>query len=280
MSEIRTLRPGLLVSLNTSLKGNVHYQKLDLEGNHVTVNGEERARWETTRVISDPVEHKAATELRGKIRYLITSVCASSAFGLLCPEANADKLTGAIAEARSMADEFNANAALTRMSVNVLYGRIAQDDVEAVKAISEELRSLMEDMQEGLKGLDVKAVRDAANKAKGLGEMLSEDARGRLEVAITAARTSARKIAKAGETVAIAIDKRAIAQIDMARTSFLDIDIEAAMVAAPKMTSRSIDLVDEAVDALIAQRKSRKAAMTDDPELSAAIDKAADYYSN
>lgn len=247
MSEIRTLRPGLLVSLNTSLRGNVHYQKMDLEGNHVTVNGEQRARWETTRLITDPAEHKAATELRGKIRYLVTKVCASSAFGLLCPEANAAELTEAITEARRLADEFNAGATLTRVSVNVIYGRIAQDDVEAVKAISEEIRSLMSDMQDGLKSLDVKAIREAANKAKGLGEMLSEDAKGRLEVAITAARTSARKIAKAGETAAITIDRRAIAQIDMARTSFLDIDIDEAMVKVPEMSGRAIDFDDAKV---------------------------------
>lgn len=259
MSEIRTLRPGLLVSLHTSLKGNIHYQKVDLENAHVEENGEQRAKWETTRVITDPIEHKAATELRGKISYLIRSQCAVSAFGLLCPEANADKLSEAIVEARALADEFNASAALTRVSVNVLYGRIAQDDVEAVKAISEELRSLMEDMQSGLQRLDVKAVRDACNKARAVGEMLSDNAKGRLDVAISAARKSARKIAKAGETVALEIDRRAIAKIDMARTSFLDIDIEASSIPAPVMDGRSIDLMDEAADARIAQRNARKA---------------------
>jgi hypothetical protein len=243
MSEIRTLRPGLLVSLNTSIKGNVHYQKVDLEGAHVDTNGEQRARWETTRVITDPAEHEAAVKLRGKINWLIRSVCAVSAFGLLCPESNADTLTEAIRESRALVDQFNADATLTRVSVNVLYGRIAQDDVEAVKAITEELRSLMEDMQIGLQQLDVKAVREACNKARGLGEMLSEDAKGRLDVAVKAARSSARKIAKAGETVALEIDRRAIAQIDMARTSFLDIDMASIDVATPIMSGRAVDLV-------------------------------------
>jgi len=242
MSEIRTLRPGLLVSLHTSLKGNIHYQKVDLEGKHIDTDGRERERWETERVVTDPAEHKAASEVRAKISYLIRSQCAVSAFGLLCPENSADKLADAINEARALADQFNADAALTRVSVNVLFGRIAQDDVEAVKAISEELRSLMEDMQVGLKNLDVKAVRDACNKARSIGGMLSDDAKGRLDVALQAARTSARQIAKAGETVVVEIDRRAIAKIDMARTSFLDIDMELGEVSAPKMTGRSIDL--------------------------------------
>jgi hypothetical protein len=244
MTEIRTLRPGLLVSLNTSIRGNVHYQKVDLEGRHISDDGAERASWTTTRVVSDPAEHKAATKLQGAISYMVRSVCAKSAFGLLCPEANADKLTEAIRQSREMADQFNAGAALTRVSVNVLFGRIAQDDVEAVKAISEELRSLMEDMQSGLKTLDVKSVRDACNKAKGIGDMLSDDAKGRLDVAIKAARTSARKIAKAGEQVAIEIDRQAISQIDMARTSFLDIDMGMIDIAEPVMDGRAIDMGD------------------------------------
>ena len=248
MSEVRTLRPGLLVSLNTSIKGNIHYQKVDLEGAHVDSNGEQRARWETTRVITDPDEHEAAVKVRGQIAYLVRSICAKSAFGLLCPESNADKLTEAIRESRVLADEFNAEASLTRVSVNVIFGRIAQDDVEAVKAISEEIRSLMEDMQNGLQQLDVKAVRDACNRARGLDDMLSDEAKGRLDVAVEAARSAARRIVKAGETVGLEIDRQAIAKIDLARTSFLDLDIEAASLRSPEMSGRAVDM--DVIDAI------------------------------
>ena len=242
-NEVRTLRPGLLVSLNTSIKGNIHYRTLQLEGVHVDSFGQQRARWETTRVISDPIEHENAVKLRGKVRSLITGVCSISAFGLLCPETNAQALFDAIAQGRAMVDEFNTSAALTRMSVNVIYGHIAADDIEAVRAVTGEIRALMEDMQDGLKALDVKAVRDAANRARSVGAMLSPDAKGRLEVAIDAARSAARSIVKAGAEVAIEIDSVALAKIDMARTSFLDID--AGMfeeVAVPAMPSRGVDL--------------------------------------
>jgi len=243
MSEnIRTLRPGLLVSLNTSIRGNVHYLKVDLEGRHVDVDGSEIASWEMTRTISDPAEHVAAVKLRSQVRGLVLTLCSQSAFGLLCREDNADRLREAITAARALADQFNATATLTNVSVNVLVGRIAQDDVEAVRAISEEIRSLMEDMQTGLSTLDVKAVRDAANKAKSLGEMLSDDAKGRLDVAITAARKSARAIVKAGETVAVEIDRNAIAQIDMARTSFLDLDMASVDIGTPEMDGRALDM--------------------------------------
>lgn len=242
-AQPHTLRPGLLVSLNTSIRGNVQYRKTQLEGTHRDDEGQERARWETERVITDPDEHERATKVRQRVRSLITGACAQSAFGLLCPEVNAEKLYAAIAEGREMVEAFNETANLTRMQVNVIYGRIAQDDVEAARAITGEIRSLMEDMRDGLEALDVKAVREACSKARGVGDMLSPEAKGRLEVAIEAARKAARQIVKAGEQAAIEVDRVTLAKIDMARTSFLDIDdSELAAVAAPTMTGRSLDL--------------------------------------
>jgi uncharacterized membrane protein len=246
MTDFYTLRPGLLVSMQTSIKGNVHYGQQEIESTHITSDGEERARWETTRIVSDPAEHDRAIKVRTKIRGLILSVCSTSAFGLLCPNEKETLLREAILEARSLTDDFNQTAKLTRMQVNVIYGRIAQDDVDAVRAITGEIRTLMEDMQQGLKTLDVKAIRDAANKAKQVGEMLSPDAKQRLDVAIQAARTSARKIVKAGEAAAVEIDKDAIRKIDMQRTSFLDMDFEAeaAQVMSPKMDARNLDFAE------------------------------------
>jgi hypothetical protein len=240
MTEFHTLRPGLLVSMQTSLKGNVSYHVEDRA--HTSMDKTEIEEWRTRRTIADREEHERAIKMRTKIRGLILSVCSQSAFGLLCPNSKEAELREAIAQARSMTEEFNATANMTRMSVNVIFGRIAQDDVEAVRAITGEIRSLMEDMQAGVKSLDVKVIRDAANKSKQLGEMLTPEAKGRLEVAIETARKSARKIAKAGEAAANTVDRLSLAKIEKMRTSFLDIEIEAAEMQEPTMTGRNIDL--------------------------------------
>lgn len=242
-----TLRPGLLVSMQTSIRGNTHYLTNELEADHVDETGARRARWETERVVSDPEEHERAIKHRTKIRGLILSVCSQSAFGLLCPNQKEQALREAIVTARELTDEFNATATLTRMSVNVIYGRIAQDDVDAVRAITGEIRTLIEDMQRGTKDLDAKAIRDAANKAKAVGEMLSPEAKERLQIAIDTARNAARKINKLGEAAAKEIDKQMLAKMDQARTSFLDLDIEAEAAKAPapkkpKMEARNIDM--------------------------------------
>lgn len=236
-----TLRPGLLVSLKTHINGNVTYTKRTIEAAHVTKGGLEKAKWETERTVSDPKELEAAKTARSKAAQLIRSVCAHSAFGLLCPDTAEDDLEQAIADARAVADEFNARAKLSRVSVYVITGRIAPDDVEAVRAINSEVRDLLDDMKQGVKNLDIKSIREAANKARNLGSMLSPDAEARIKIAIEAARKAARQIAKAGETAAVEVDRFAMRKITEQRTAFLDLD-SSGEIATPKAEGRSLDL--------------------------------------
>lgn len=239
--RVSTIRPGLLVSLSTRVVGNVEYYKRDLQIAHVTEAGKVKASWETEKTINDPAEFEAATKVRGKARSLITSLCAASSFGLLCPQDQGDKLAAAITEAQALADTFNATASLTRVQVYVIAGRIAADDVEAMRAINSEVTDLLNRMESGVRNLDVDAIREAATKAKALGSMITPAASERLEKAIATARSAARQIVKAGETAAKELDTRAIRAITESRTAFLDLD-DAAAIQAPTVTGRALDL--------------------------------------
>jgi hypothetical protein len=236
-----TLRPGLLVNLSIRTSGNVKYTKQVIEAEHLTEAGAEEARWETQRSIADPAEHKLSVETRSKMRSKIVAVCSDSAFGLLCPERDKDTLEAAIAEARKLADDFNANASMTQVNLYVLTGRIAPDDVEAVKAINSEVEGLLERMADGIGRLDVKAVRDAASRAKSVGEMLTAEMQARVQIAVDAAREAAKKIVKAGDQAAIEIDKSAMRKIRDMRTAFLDLDA-AGEIQAPAAQGRGLDL--------------------------------------
>lgn len=258
MTEFYTLRPGLLVGMSTSLHGNVKYQVEEIKAASVTSRGTLESEWNTLKVVTDPAEHDAAIKARTKIRGLILSVCSrSEVAGLLCPDdmievkdldgnvtevKREQLLREAIIEARTLTEKFNAGAKTTHIRFNVVCGRIAQDDVETVRAITGEIRSLMEAMQDGVKSLDVKVIREAANKAKSVGEMLSPEAAKRLEVAIAVARQAATKIAKAGDVAAQEIDRAALRKISRARTSFLDMNTEVATLAEPKAKGRNVDL--------------------------------------
>jgi hypothetical protein len=227
------------VSLKTSLAGNVSYQTRDIDPDHID-GGKLVARWETERTIQDPAEHERAVKERGRARAVITGVCAKSAFGLLCPEEQQDRLESAMAEARGIVDAFNKTATRTRINIYTIVGRVAQDDVEAVRAINSEVSDLLAAMQEGVRNMDATAIRDAANKVKGLGAMLEPGASERVNAAIAVARGVARTIVKAGEQASTVIDTAALNAIAAARTAFLDLG-EQQEIAEVVTTAAAVD---------------------------------------
>lgn len=242
-----TIRPGLLVALKTSIRGNVRYVKTVIQDE--TEDGSELvARWETERRIADAAEHKLASQVRSKARSLITGVCSHSGFGLLCPDSRTGELEYALEKARQLTDDFNANAKVSSITVNVITGRIAADDVEAVKSINSEVRDLLSLMESGIQRLDVGAVRDAADRARSVSQMLSPAAQERVSVAIDTARAAARKIVKAGETLAKEIDSQAIQALARTRAAFLDFD-EAGEIVIPAAEARGVDFAPEEVAA-------------------------------
>lgn len=240
--RISTLQPGLLVSLNTRMSGNVKYTVVPIED--ATIEGTSTAKWQTERVIADVAEHTAAAKARSKARQIVSSICSKSSFGLLCPESKADILTAAIADARAVADAFNATAKLTRISINVIAGRIAADDVEAVRAINAEVRSLLDDMANGVTKLDPAAIREAASAARDIGKMLNPAMQERLQVAIDAVRAQARDFVKAGETAAKIVDQSVLNRLSAVRSGFLDFDDTGKQVELP-LLGRAMDLEPE-----------------------------------
>ena len=238
-NDFQTLRPGLLVNMNTAVHGNVTYQVNDRDVR--VMDRTEITDISTRKTVLDVDEQERAIKERTKIRGLILSVCAKSEFALICPNDREADLREAITAARELAEKFNANARTTHIEFRVICGRIAQDDVDTVRAIAGEIRSLTEDMKRGVKALDVKVIRAAANQATEVGKVLTPEANQRLKVAVEAARLSARKIAKAGNVAAKQIDRQAIAKIDMARTAFLDLE-EGIDLQEPRAAGRNIDL--------------------------------------
>lgn len=242
--QASTLRPGFLVSLKTKISGNVSYKKATLDAEHLDEDGAQHARWETERTIVDPEEFERAKQVRNRCRTLIAGVCSATSFALLCPENKATKLENAITESRRLADTFNEGASTTEIEVLVITGRISPDDSEAIRSINSELRGLLAEMKTGIEKLDVEVIRDAANRARAIGSMLSPDAAKKLKDTISAVRGAARKITKAGEVASREVNALAIKAITDARTAFLDLDDHAVPtdVALPEAEGRMLDL--------------------------------------
>lgn len=222
--KVRCLRPGVLVVMSTSIKGNKSYIVDQVEDEHTDAEGQLRAKWETTKLIADPVEHKLAVQTRGKVRSLITGVCVKSDFGYICPDERKDELQKRIDEAEKLTDAFNENSELSQLKFYVLRGQVAQDDVQAARALSSELQELVEKMQDGFAKMDADGVRDAANKMVSIGQMLSPDAKRQVDGTVKAVRAMCRQIKKAGDEIAIEIDDVVLDKLAAARTSFLNVD--------------------------------------------------------
>jgi hypothetical protein len=239
------LKPGILVSLKTQLQGGVYYNRQDLAVDvPAPVEGEAGAaatqaaisRWETTKVIDDVEEHKRATKARSAASSLIRAVTTATSFGLLCPESREVDLDKVIAEARKIADEHNATAQSTQVSVFVLKGRIASSDEEAARAIANEVSGLLRQMEEGIRKVDVTAIRDAANRARKMGAVLDEAQAKQLSEAVTSAREAARLIVKrvenGGEAAEVVLGELDTKAISSARFAFLDLEAGAAPAGA------------------------------------------------
>lgn len=245
MIKTSTLKPGFLVSLKTSIKGGVEYQRIDLDTGTVIADGAVVTRWETRKEVRDPIEFERATQARNKARSIISAACLQSSFGLLCPLENEQDLQDAIQAARDVATEFNMTSKATSVEVFILAGIVAQSDVEAARAIRSEVGELMQMMQDGIANADAKSIREAADKARQIGGMLSDDVAGQVNEAIAQARKAAREITKrvekAGETAATVVSELATDKVAKARFFFLDMgDEQAVEHEAP--AGRGLDL--------------------------------------
>ena len=247
-NEIRAIKPGVLVSLKTRIRGNVKYQKRDIEYAHTDEYGYQRSAWETHKIVFDPAEQTSASQVCSRARYLVARLCASTDHGLLCPDERVDDLNEAIAEARRLAAEFNATATYTQVEVNVVRGRVIADDMETARAIFSEQERFLQEITEGLQRLDVKEVRAVCKRALSAGQILSPNANATVKAAVAAARGACNRIVEAGEQVAVEIDQATLDTLSMARNSFLDFDFEEVESDQPELLGRSLDFdVEEAV---------------------------------
>jgi len=228
---MQLLKPGYLVSLKTAIRGGIHYDRAELDPGAAPAPEAAVARWETTRTIEDREEYARAVETRALASRAIRRVCLATSFGLLCPMSREEDLEGGIRSARDLADRFNAAARHSRLEVYVLRGRIAETDEEATRAIAGEVRGLLEDMEAGIRGVDVASVRDAARRARELAAALDAKSAERFGWAIESARAAARaivrRVEKGGERAAEVLAELDTGPIAAARFAFLELEAEA-----------------------------------------------------
>lgn len=221
------LRPAILVSLATSVKGGSTSERLDLDAHLEGASKVEK--WQTTKTVFDPEEHRRAGETRKSIRRLFEGVARWTPFGLVVELEREAELREAVAQAEALAAEFNAGATHSRVKFSWLPARIDQggNAADAVIAIRQEIGGLMEDLERASRAGEVESIRDISNRATSLGKLLAEGSpgTGQLGVAVEEARRVARavvrRVEKAGERLEDVLTESNLAPVSAARFLFL-----------------------------------------------------------
>jgi hypothetical protein len=220
------MKPGILVDLGTTVTGGVHYQREEID-EHVEEDGTEVVEWNTKRMMEDAEEHREAARLRSQIVRLFYAICTKTGRGaLLCPDSREDELNEAIGKAHEIADEFNAKASYTFVDFDIFKGRISETDEENTRALANQIKRMLDDIDEGVRGCDPKLIRDARNRAKKISQMIDNGQARRVTAAAEAATEAANQIAKRvireGENGEKVIADLKLDAIRKARFSFLD----------------------------------------------------------
>jgi hypothetical protein len=132
--------------------------------------------------------------------------------------------------------------------VYVLKGRIASTDDEAARAIASELRELLDEMKSGIGAGNVEAARDAASRAVKMGQMLDDEAAGKVKRAIDEVREVAKAVVKrmsGGEAAAEIVKTIKLEALEAARFAFIDVSDNVEVESLPPAEARALDLSDD-----------------------------------
>lgn len=236
---MQVIKPGILVSLKSTVAGGVQYARTNIDTGTTLESGAHREKWQTEKVVIDLAAHEAASKTRSKALALIRAVCNPTAFGLLCVEGREAELDAKVREARAMVEENNATNPTTRVTIYCLKGRVASTDEEAARAIASEVSDLVAAMNAGVGALDVEKIRDAADRAKGMLAMLSDEKAEAVSEAIkqarSAARTIVKRVQKDGEKAEIVARDIQTGALEKARIAFLDLSDDTIPAPADAM---------------------------------------------
>lgn len=274
-SNIRTVRPGLFVQISTSIKGNVTYQRVDVVTGEKLPDGSEKSEWNTKKLVEDPVELERATKIRGQARNLIERLCTKTTIGLWCSPDQRNALNAARDAAEAMVAEFNRTAKNTKLWISCIPTKMEADDTRALRDITREISRLVQQMDAGVKEFDAEKIREAADEARRLSSMLTDDKKAKVNAAVEqarkAARTIVKRIDKDGEDKATVLLDIQRGQIESARIAFIDMEETLAAEVMPVVNAqRFADLdLDTSAESPAQERKApeRKLDLAGDSEL-------------
>jgi len=198
MKNTQYIRDGYLVVGAISQSGCVSYTHKDRQQ---AINGERLdADWNTHKIVISVKEQRALGYTRNLLTKKIANLgTAINNFGIFVPKDRADELEAAISVARNGVWEYNANAKYTRLAFNFSVFEISGGDERVARALYDNTVSLLENVNECVEKGDIKGLRYALGRMKGISNILPKDTGAKLAEQIKAAREAAKAAVKAAE---------------------------------------------------------------------------------
>lgn len=192
------IRPGVLVTLRSSVQGGVYYDReemaVDQDAGGAESGGSTRV-WKTTQRVPDPEEYARAKRVRGRAVSAIWNRSVKTVYGLICTDDDKPALDEAIKKAMDEVQAFNAGAKHTKVTLNVLRPRLVLG--ETSEAIAAETSEAVDALDASVESGDVQAIRKAANEAAEISRLLDGGLRERIVQKVKAAREAATAAAAA-----------------------------------------------------------------------------------
>lgn len=160
--RVEKINPGILVGEQCSLRGGVtyvrNYHETDLDGEKLT------KKYDAEVVVQNVKERKEGDRTRASCRYKLRSLCADTPVGLICSLENSDKLKEIISEIREKISQFNKDAATCRIVSRYAFYYVKEDNAGAIAAISDQLVSIADKVQEAIKDNEVRIINAAPRR--------------------------------------------------------------------------------------------------------------------
>lgn len=165
-------------------------------------------------------------------------------------------------------------------------GEIAQSDAEAAKAVGSELLELIREMEDGVSGMNVKDIREAASKAKKLIAMVDETTAKLVGSAVEQAReiatelrksldkgergvNEAREVVQKADMTALSKAREALDVVDLDQPEVVvapvaevasDLDLDLGETEEEESVRLSVQAQQEEAEAIRSEREETKAA--------------------
>lgn len=206
----------------------------------------------TVQVMEDPKEYERAEGVREAARKALADVATTQTpLGLMAPHSAQEALDAAITQVHASIDEYNATAKRTFITPWIVQMALRADD-RTLQQVADEVKALLDAMDDGIKKRDAEAIREAARRAKMYAEMMDEEHGTIVIAAIEEARRHAKEVAKAVKdrgdaamTEMLLCDAAARkTAIRAARAAFLDVDLGESAPIEPlaPVAARALDV--------------------------------------